>query len=145
MYSLGSWLVCLYPNRALQKPAWAAFCKPLSCFVYASPSSAFNTAHFLSKEFSVPPVPSGDNDLHSPLLTLWGCLQIHKPLQPPHRAFEEPFLKVHTAYLIVNSSHLDAGHVCIRRAHYFIICFPVLLVTFKMVSERLGFSIPCLP
>lgn len=43
MYFLGSWLVCLYPNQALQMPAWAAFCKPPSCFMYVSPSSAFIT------------------------------------------------------------------------------------------------------
>lgn len=66
-----------------------------------------------------PPVSSGDNDQHSSLLTLWGCLQICKPLQPPQRAFEQSFLRVHTTYLIVNSSHLCVGHVYISTCSLF--------------------------
>lgn len=117
--------MCLHPNWALQKPAQAAFCKPLACFV--SPSSTFITAHFLSKELSKdPPVPRGDNGQHSILLMHRRCLQIHKPLQPPHRTFEETLLKVHITCLIINSSHLDEGLDCFSTFslfYYLLSCF----------------------
>lgn len=44
----------------ISKTAWAAFCNPLSYFMYATQNSASITAHFLSKELSVPPALTED-------------------------------------------------------------------------------------
>lgn len=126
----------------LPKFAWAAFCKSLSYYICATPNSTSIAANFLCKELPVPPALTEDTIYTWLYSYSQDVSRFPNLFSPPIEPLSRPSWKL-TGFLLTPLTWAQ-GISALVCTHYLFVCFPVLLIIFKIVSERSGISIPCL-